>query len=103
MGFDNYMLCNLYLPLEGYLKLGKIGIRRPITVTKENTIAELLETLTTNRVHRVYIVDENGAPTDVITISDIIDVLANLDITFDTEVEDNNNNFGDQNDDQIEV
>ena len=70
------MLFNLCIPLEGFLKLGKDTIRAPLTVTRKTSFGDLLAILTENRVHRVYIVKEDGSPDVVISLTDIISAIA---------------------------
>lgn len=71
------MLCNLYLPLEGFLKLGKFGVHAPITISKSATFKELLEAFTINHIHRIFVVNEDGTPSSVISLSDVLTAIAN--------------------------
>ena len=43
-----------------------------ITCAPESSLAEVLDKLVHNRLHRVYICDENLAPCGVITLTDIL-------------------------------
>jgi CBS domain-containing protein len=43
-----------------------------ITCKKDNTIKELIMMLDSDKIHRVYVVDDNGRPEGVITLRDII-------------------------------
>ena len=43
-----------------------------LSVTSGATLAEVLNTLATNRLHRIYVVDAGGAPTSIITLTDLL-------------------------------
>eukprot|EP00656_Telonema_subtile_P013641 TRINITY_DN1692_c0_g1_i5.p1 TRINITY_DN1692_c0_g1~~TRINITY_DN1692_c0_g1_i5.p1 ORF type:complete len:163 (-),score=36.68 TRINITY_DN1692_c0_g1_i5:128-616(-) len=47
-------------------------------VHQGDTLSELLQAFTCNRVHRLYVVDADGAPLAVITLTDVMNFLAKL-------------------------
>lgn len=49
-----------------------------ITCTGEETVAEAIEKLAQTREHRLIMVDEDGLPTDVVSLRDIIRVILHL-------------------------
>jgi len=54
------------------LKIGQIHL---VTCTNSSTVGELLQKFVENKVHRVYLVDQQMKPTDIISLTDIIDTL----------------------------
>jgi CBS-domain-containing membrane protein len=46
-----------------------------VTCTKENTLGYVIKQLNYYRIHRIYVVDEQGRPTGIISISDILSLL----------------------------
>ena len=43
-----------------------------VTVTASSTFETVLELLSTKNLHRVYVVDAEGKPTSVITLTDVL-------------------------------
>eukprot|EP00658_Telonema_sp_P-2_P001753 TRINITY_DN10661_c0_g1_i1.p1 TRINITY_DN10661_c0_g1~~TRINITY_DN10661_c0_g1_i1.p1 ORF type:complete len:429 (+),score=94.38 TRINITY_DN10661_c0_g1_i1:143-1288(+) len=74
----------LLLPVLDFIILQKSGhpsdetlAALPVlTVTANDTLGRLLEILTGNRVHRVYVVDGKNAPVAVITLTDVMRLIA---------------------------
>jgi CBS domain-containing protein len=42
------------------------------TVTPGTTFGELLDLLVSHKLHRAYVVDEEGKPTSIITLTDVL-------------------------------
>lgn len=53
----------------------KAKLKIPITCSLTTTLGEAIHLLTTNHIHRLYIVDEKFRPFGIVTISDIINIL----------------------------
>lgn len=73
MGYDNYLLSNMFLALDKFLVLDEDTSELPplISVNSSDTISHVIQTFINNKIHRLYIVD--GTTTKgVITISDIL-------------------------------
>jgi len=64
----------LSLTVGGFLKAitKSANLRPPITVASSDSIEIVINQLLGNQVHRVYLVDSDGKPTSVITLSDVI-------------------------------
>jgi len=61
---------NLSLPVGQYIK-----DKAPIVVTPNDTMEKLLEKIKLNKVHRVYVVDKDNKPIQVISLGDIMSQL----------------------------
>jgi len=62
-------------PVLNFLKREKATIRNPITCTKESTLREVISKLSSEKIHRIYVVDEQERPIGIVTLSDIMPVL----------------------------
>lgn len=47
----------------------------PITCTLDSTLQDILVSLDKNHVHRIFVVDKDRKPIDVLSLCDIIEVL----------------------------
>jgi CBS domain-containing protein len=46
------------------------------TILSTNTLMEAIEILVDNRLHRLYVIDSDGRPTGIVTLTDIIGLAA---------------------------
>lgn len=77
IGFDGSMLARLYYPVSQFLKLlakdkGNDVVEEPICASLQSEFREVVGKLVQSRVHRVYITDDNGVPTGVITQHEVL-------------------------------
>jgi CBS domain-containing protein len=56
-------------------KRDTVSIRTPITCTPSTKFSEVIKTLATEKIHRIYVEDADHRPIGVITLSDIMPVL----------------------------
>ena len=77
-GFDATHFGELVEPCSTYLtkKYGKIT--PPITCEKKNSFESVVTRLAQNRIHRMWIVDEKGCPTGVISLTDVMKKIADI-------------------------
>jgi len=72
----------LYLPVDKFLDLVGIKSMRPesnlISCSPYDTLDKVLMLLTTNHIHRLFVVDEQGNLTGVIALYDVIQILLNM-------------------------
>ena len=45
------------------------------TISSTHTLMQAIEILVENRLHRLYIIDDDGRPTGIVTLTDIIGLL----------------------------
>eukprot|EP00300_Choanocystis_sp_HF-7_P009225 c16326_g1_i1.p1 GENE.c16326_g1_i1~~c16326_g1_i1.p1 ORF type:complete len:329 (+),score=72.34 c16326_g1_i1:101-1087(+) len=57
------------------LRESDLPVKQPITCTKETTVQELVLMMSANKIHRLYVVNDQNKPVGVVTI---LDVLAQL-------------------------
>ncbi|KAI8814821.1 hypothetical protein BJ742DRAFT_734049 [Cladochytrium replicatum] len=78
-GITRASLNNLALPVLDYLKTITQPSSTPITCSKFDTLKTLLHKLADNKVHRIWVVDdEKGSPIGVVSQSDLIACFAGL-------------------------
>jgi len=82
IGFDGSMLARLYYPISQFLKLlakdkGSSMVEAPICVSLQSQFREVMGKLVQSRIHRVYITDDSGVPTGVITQHEVLHALLN--------------------------
>ncbi|KAI8812296.1 hypothetical protein BJ742DRAFT_53441 [Cladochytrium replicatum] len=78
-GITRASLKNLALPVLDYLKTITQPSPTPITCSKLDTLKTLLHKLAGNKVHRIWVVDdEKGSPIGVVSQSDLIACFAGL-------------------------
>jgi len=81
---------DLHLPVPLYLEksipdlFDKKNSQQPISCTNETSIYELLHKLTSNRIHRIFVVDSENRPIGVLSLCDIISMM-NLDHALDKQ------------------
>jgi len=64
-------------PLEKFLKRKtEDTITKPVVVTQDNTLRDVLNILTKTQVHRLYVVDDQKRPLGIITLSDLMETFA---------------------------
>src|SRR5689334_9025176 len=76
------LIKDLYQPIKEFLhirtsvedrvKLAKFPNPAPLVVQANDTMAKVIDEIAQNRVHRVFLVDEQGRPDGVISLCDII-------------------------------
>jgi len=76
------LIHDLYQPIKHFMNIRSSMKERvmmanlpksdPIFVTKTNTLEEVLRQIVSNGVHRVFVVDDNKKPMDVISLRDIL-------------------------------
>jgi len=76
------LIHDLYQPIKHFMNIRSSMKERvmmanlpksdPIFVTKTNTMEEVLQQIVSNGVHRVFVVDDNKKPMDVISLRDIL-------------------------------
>lgn len=74
IGFDGKMFSRLFVPITEFLQ----SIRPTggvVTVTTTNTITDILRKLVDNKIHRVYVIDEQSKPIGIISLLDILRAL----------------------------
>lgn len=72
---QNDLLPALWNPLENLMKASKDYWNRgdSLFVCKNgDSLESIIDTVITNHIHRVFMVDEAGKPTNVLSLSDII-------------------------------
>jgi predicted transcriptional regulator len=52
-----------------------LEVRSLITATQSSTLADVMNLMGSNRVHRVFVVDTKHRPTAVISLSDVLNAL----------------------------
>jgi CBS domain-containing protein len=57
-------------------RLANLKALRPISCSKSDTIEDVVKLMALNRVHRVWIVDEQGKPTGVVSMTDMFPVFS---------------------------
>ena len=62
----------LLLPAGEYAAAHHPAITRVVTVTPDTTFGALLETLVSNKLHRVYVVDGEGKAASIISLTDVL-------------------------------
>ena len=50
----------------------------PICCTSETTITEVLDLLVNNKIHRIFLVDDEMKPMKVVSLCDVISILENI-------------------------
>jgi len=76
IGFSAGMFKKLFVPIESFLnrKIEGENVPRLVWAYKTTHLSDVLYKLRSNRVHRVYILDENDEPYGVITMTDILNL-----------------------------
>lgn len=77
IGYDGTMFSRLHYPVSQFLKLLTTdnNMEAPITVSPESKFREVVSKLVISRIHRVYLTDEAGAPTGIITQHEVLAAL----------------------------
>jgi len=70
-GLSHDKVTNVMLPVAEFLKLQHQTSTVPVTCKSTDTIKSVVERLVAEKVHRVWMVDENQHPKGVISLSDI--------------------------------
>eukprot|EP00300_Choanocystis_sp_HF-7_P009226 c16326_g1_i2.p1 GENE.c16326_g1_i2~~c16326_g1_i2.p1 ORF type:complete len:103 (+),score=17.71 c16326_g1_i2:319-627(+) len=60
---------------RAHIVFSDLPVKQPITCTKETTVQELVLMMSANKIHRLYVVNDQNKPVGVVTI---LDVLAQL-------------------------
>jgi len=77
---DTNLFADMYLPIYLYLQkcrpeFTKENADHPITCTLEDSIFDLLDKMVSQHIHRIFIVDKEFKPIQVISVCDIITIL----------------------------
>lgn len=78
LGFDASFIAKLYLPVSEYLKAirGEFFSKgNVVTVQSQHSFEHVMDLLTKKNIHRVYVVDFEGKPLRIITLTDILSCL----------------------------
>jgi len=81
-GVRHDSLSLLLLPVQEFLKLSRAKPRKPvygqrmITATLDEKLDHILERLLSSKLHRLWVVNEHEAPIGVVTLTDVIRVVA---------------------------
>lgn len=51
-------------------------ITKPVVVTQDSTLRDVLNILTKTRVHRLYVVDNHKRPLGIVTLTDLMETFA---------------------------
>eukprot|EP00029_Vermamoeba_vermiformis_P005119 TRINITY_DN1689_c0_g1_i1.p1 TRINITY_DN1689_c0_g1~~TRINITY_DN1689_c0_g1_i1.p1 ORF type:complete len:339 (-),score=98.96 TRINITY_DN1689_c0_g1_i1:97-1113(-) len=77
LDYNKKMFDALLEPLEKFLKRKSTEITaKPVVVTQDNTLRDVLNILTQTQVHRLYVVDDQKKPLGIITLSDLMETFA---------------------------
>lgn len=76
LGYGTYLFAHLFLPVQAFLTLGDNEIRKPVVIKQSTTIKEVFQTFNWSKVHRLYVVDEHHRPVGVVSVTDMIRLLA---------------------------
>jgi len=72
----------LGLPLKEFLQNSRtqrgVEHKKPLTASKDTLMSEAISTMLENNVHRLFLVDEAGKATGVVTYGDMLRYLKNL-------------------------
>jgi CBS domain-containing protein len=65
-------------PLEKFLKRKSddATITKPVVITQDSTLRDVLNILTKTRVHRLYVVDNHKRPSGIVTLTDLMETFA---------------------------
>jgi len=63
--------------IETFLQAQLGGIRAPVSVKPSVTLAQVIQNLVDNRVHRVWLIDDKEKPIGVVTLTDVLNVFKN--------------------------
>lgn len=76
IGFSAGMFKKLFIPIESFLnrKIEGESVPKLVWSYKTTHLSDILYKLRSNRVHRVYILDENDEPYGVVTMTDILNL-----------------------------
>jgi CBS domain-containing protein len=82
---DGNIFTDFYLPITMYLdkchpQFQRENAEHPVTCMWDDTIEDVLAKLIKRKVHRLFIVDEEGRPVDTISLCDVITVLQKTDV-----------------------
>jgi len=79
IGYDGTMFSRLHYPVSQFLKLLTTdnNTEAPITVSADSMFREVVSKLVTSRIHRVYLTDESGAPSGIITQHEVLAAVLN--------------------------
>jgi len=73
------LFADLLLPVENYLgrtdSTFKPHTHSMISCTLDNSIADVVSKLSTNKIHRIFVVDQQGKPIHVLSLCDVIEFL----------------------------
>jgi len=72
IGYDGKLFSRLFVPVSDFVKETRPEGVGAICVTPRASFGQVLDKLVSNRVHRVYVVDENGKPIGVISLLEIL-------------------------------
>jgi CBS-domain-containing membrane protein len=72
LGQEDCKFSRLLLNVDDYFIHRSGKLRTPVTCTMNNTLGTVLSKVTMFRIHRVWITDDNGVLSHVISLSDII-------------------------------
>jgi len=77
------LFTDIYLPIGLYLDKATPNFprslsERPISCTLDTTLSEAVSKLSSNHIHRVFVVDESSKPVAVLSLSDIITFLSRV-------------------------
>jgi CBS domain-containing protein len=75
-GFTKELMPDLLLPVDAFLKkIHGEKIPAPLTIKKTDTLSDIIPQVAKARVHRVWIVGDDGKPLGVLSLTDIINAV----------------------------
>jgi len=72
IGYNGRLMSRLFIPANEFIELTRPDGVGAITVTPQTNFSQLLDKLVMNRIHRVYVVDDNEKPIGVISLLEIL-------------------------------
>lgn len=72
IGYDGRLLSHLFVPVSEFVKITRPEGVGPITVTPRSTFGQVLDKLVSNRIHRVYVIDDDNKPVGVVSLLEIL-------------------------------
>uniref|UniRef100_A0A7S4DQ38 CBS domain-containing protein n=2 Tax=Lotharella globosa TaxID=91324 RepID=A0A7S4DQ38_9EUKA len=78
-GTDRASFVDLLKPVVEYLRTTHGSVRTPVAATGATTFSEAIRTILEEKIHRLWIVNKDGDPIGVLSLSDIISKFTNFD------------------------
>uniref|UniRef100_A0A7S2U1L1 CBS domain-containing protein n=2 Tax=Lotharella oceanica TaxID=641309 RepID=A0A7S2U1L1_9EUKA len=77
-GADRASFVDLLKPVVEYLRTTHGSVRTPVAATGATTFSEAIRTILDEKIHRLWIVNKDGDPIGVVSLSDIISKFTNF-------------------------